>query len=137
MSEFLNIIRHERRLKSALKSLSIEELDTIKDKFDSVVAKRKEEEADKRREQEEKIKKIEEFKSAMADAGIALSDILEQELGGEPIVKTTKKRAPKPPKYEYLDDEGIRQTWTGQGRMPKPMQNALENGKPLESFLIK
>ena len=34
MSEFLNIIRHERRLKSALKSLSIEELESIKEKFE-------------------------------------------------------------------------------------------------------
>ncbi|WP_300317288.1 H-NS family nucleoid-associated regulatory protein [Idiomarina sp.] len=137
MSEFLNIIRHERRLKSALKSLSIEELESIKEKFDSVVAKRREEEAEKLREQQEKAKKIKEFKAAMADAGIELSDILEQELGGEPIVKTMKKRAPKPPKYEYTDDEGNRQTWTGQGRMPKPMKTALDNGKPLESFLIK
>lgn len=137
MSEFLNIIRHERRLKSALKSLSIEELESIKEKFDSVVAKRREEEAEKLREQQEKAKKIKEFKAAMADAGIELSDILEQELGGEPIVKTTKKRAPKPPKYEYTDDEGNRQTWTGQGRMPKPMKTALDNGEPLESFLIK
>ncbi|RXS44185.1 H-NS histone family protein [Idiomarina sp. 29L] len=137
MSEFLNIIRHERRLKSALKSLSIEELEAIKEKFDSVVAKRREEEAQKLREQQEKSKKIKEFKAAMADAGIELSDILEQELGGDPIVKTTKKRAPKPPKYEYIDDEGNRQTWTGQGRMPKPMKTALDNGKPLASFLIK
>ena len=56
MSEFLNIIRHERRLKSALKSLSIEELEAIKEKFDSVVAKRREEEAAKLREQQEKSK---------------------------------------------------------------------------------
>jgi DNA-binding protein H-NS len=138
MSEFINILRHERRLKAALKDLDFTELQTVKQKFDSVVAQRHEEEAEKQREAEEKQKKIEEFKSAMADAGIELSDILEKELGGEPIVKPTrKKRAPKPPKYEYTNDDGEKRTWTGQGRMPKPMQTAIDNGKSLESFLIK
>ena len=69
MSEFLNIIRHERRLKSALKSLSIEEVESIKEKFDSVVAKRREEEAEKLREQQEKAKKIKEFKAHYMQLG--------------------------------------------------------------------
>lgn len=138
MSDFINILRHERRLKAALKELDLNELESVKEKFDSVISQRREEEAEKLRQQEAKQKKIEEFKSAMAEAGIELSDILEQELGGEPIVKTTrKKRAPKPPKYEYTDENGEKQTWTGQGRMPKAMKTAIDNGKPLESFLIK
>lgn len=137
MSEFIDILRHERRLKAALKELDSNELDNVKEKFDSVIAKRREEEAEKHRHKEAKHKKIEEFKRAMADEGIELSDILEQELGGDPIVNTRKKRAPKPPKYEYTDENGEKHTWTGQGRMPKSMKTAVENGKPLESFLIK
>jgi len=138
MSDFINILRHERRLKAALKELDLNELETIKEKFDSVIAQRREEEAEKQLQQEAKQKKIEEFKSAMAEAGIELSDILEQELGGEPIVKTTrKKREPKPPKYQYTDENDEKQTWTGQGRMPKAMKTAVDNGKSLEVFLIK
>ncbi|RUO68837.1 H-NS family nucleoid-associated regulatory protein [Idiomarina ramblicola] len=138
MSDFINILRHERRLKAALKELDLGELENIKEKFDSVIAQRREEEAEKQLQQQAKQKKIDEFKSAMAEAGIELSDILEQELGGEPIVKTPrKKRAPKPPKYEYTDESGEKQTWTGQGRMPKAMKTAVDNGKPLEAFLIK
>ena len=34
------------------------------------------------------------------------------------------------------DENGEKQTWTGQGRMPKAMKTAIDNGKPLESFLI-
>ncbi|MFP3527294.1 hypothetical protein SB912_32860, partial [Pantoea sp. SIMBA_072] len=81
---------HERRLKAALKELDLNELESVKSKFDSVISQRREEEAEKQRQNEAKQKKIKEFKSAMADAGIELSDILEQELGGEPIAKTTR-----------------------------------------------
>ncbi|MDV6326621.1 H-NS family nucleoid-associated regulatory protein [Idiomarina sp. Sol25] len=138
MSEVINILRHERRLKAALKELDLNELESIKAKLDSVISQRREEEAEKQRKSEAKQKKINEFKNAMADAGIELSDILEQELGGEPIVKTTrKKRAPKPPKYEYTDENGEKQTWTGQGRMPKAIKTAVDSGTPLERFLIK
>ncbi|MCK7460064.1 H-NS family histone-like protein [Idiomarina aminovorans] len=138
MSDFIKILRHERRLKAAFKELDLSELETIKEKFDSVIAQRRQEEVEKQRQQEAKQKKIDKFKSAMAEAGIELSDILEQELGGEPIVKTTrKKRAPKPPKYQYTDENGEEQTWTGQGRMPKAIKTAIDNGKSLEAFLIK
>ena len=68
---------------------------------------------------------------------IDISDILEDEIGGDKLVSPKRKRAPKPPKYEFKDENGELKTWTGQGRMPKALQNALDNGRALEEFLIK
>ena len=56
MSEFINILRHERRLKAALKELDLNELESVKSKFDSVISQRREEEAEKQRQNEAKQK---------------------------------------------------------------------------------
>jgi DNA-binding protein H-NS len=59
------------------------------------------------------------------------------ELLGTIEQKATSTRAPRPPKYAYLDDNGQQQTWTGQGRQPLPIRRAIESGaKNLEDFLI-
>jgi hypothetical protein len=51
--------------------------------------------------------------------------------------QTTLTRVPRPPKYAYLDDNGQQQTWTGQGRQPRPIRKEIESGsKKLEDFLI-
>lgn len=46
------------------------------------------------------------------------------------------KHTARPAKYKYIDDDGSEKTWTGQGRTPKPIAIALENGKTLEYFEI-
>ena len=50
--------------------------------------------------------------------------------------KGNKKRQPRPPKYRFTDHTGAEKTWTGQGRMPKPLAKAVAEGKSLDSFLI-
>lgn len=137
MSEFINIISHERRLNAALKELSVNELKEIHKKLENVISKREEDELRIEKDREEKRQKIEELKQSMQDAGIGISDILEAEIGGGQIYNVKRKRAPKPPKYQFTDDNGEVKTWTGQGRMPKPLQIALDNGRPLSDFLIR
>lgn len=40
-----------------------------------------------------------------------------------------KKRQPRPAKYKFIDVNGETKTWTGQGRTPKPIAQALAEGK--------
>ncbi len=48
------------------------------------------------------------------------------------------KRAQRPAKYEYIDENGESKTWTGQGRTPAVIKQAIDNeGKSLNDFLIK
>ena len=48
---------------------------------------------------------------------------------------TPRKRKPADPKYANPDDPS--QTWTGRGRKPRWMVDALERGVSRESMLIK
>lgn len=45
------------------------------------------------------------------------------------------KRKARAAKYRFIDANG-EETWTGRGRTPKPIANALANGKSLDDFLI-
>ncbi|SHF95469.1 DNA-binding protein H-NS [Loktanella atrilutea] len=46
-----------------------------------------------------------------------------------------KGKAVSPPKYRH--PENPEQTWTGRGRQPDWMKDALENGQSKDDFLIK
>ena len=137
MSDFINIINHERRLNAALKDLSVDELKGVQTKLNNIINKREQEEAELERERQQKKEKVAELKRTMQEAGIDISDIMETEIGGKALKKPVKKRAPKPAKYEFTDENGNHKTWTGQGRMPKALQNAIDNGRPLQDFLIR
>lgn len=48
------------------------------------------------------------------------------------LLKTTPKA---PAKYEFGENEETK-TWTGKGRKPKPIAEALNAGHSLDDFLI-
>lgn len=133
MSEFTSILTHGRRLKAAVKELSVSELEEVQEKLAKVIADRAEEEAQLLQQEAEKRRKIEELRKAMDAAGIDPSELLGDSAAAP---KTRRKRAPKPPKYAIKDESGERITWTGQGRMPKALKNAVDRGEKLEKFLI-
>lgn len=136
MSEFISILTHGRRLKAAVKDLSVAELKDVQAKLDKVIADRAEEEAEQRRLEAEKAQKVAEIKKAMAAAGLDASDIVD-ELAPAAAKPARKKRAPKPPKYAIVDANGVRVTWTGQGRMPNALKEATAKGHNLDKYLIK
>lgn len=134
MSEFISILTHGRRLKAAVKELSVSELEEVQEKLSKVIADRAEEEAQQLQQEAEKRRKIEELRKAMDAAGIDASELVGSSVSAP---KTRRKRAPKPPKYAINDANGNRITWTGQGRMPNALKQALERGDKIEKFLIK
>ncbi|CAB0149775.1 DNA-binding protein H-NS [Pseudidiomarina piscicola] len=133
MSDFLDILTHGRRLKAAVKELSINELEIVQRKLTKVIDDRREEEAELKQQEAEKQKKIQELRKAMDDAGIGVNDLVD---GPLPNTKKQRKRAPKPPKYAIIGANGQRITWTGQGRMPNALKEALAQGDKLEKYLI-
>lgn len=139
MSDFLNILTHERRLRAATKDLTLAELQDVEAKLQRVIANREEEEAELREQEEEKRARVEEIKKQMAAAGLDITDLapeLQNIVNDKKSSGTRKKRTPKPAKYEYTDN-GERKTWTGQGRTPKVINEALKKGKKISDFLIK
>jgi DNA-binding protein H-NS len=69
---------------------------------------------------------------AAADAAAREMGFTLAELTGVPGAKKTK--AVSPPKYRH--PENPEQTWTGRGRQPDWMKDALENGQSKDNFLI-
>ena len=131
MSEFLEILTHGRRLQGAVKDLSVEELNSVQDKLNNIIEKRKEQEAELIKAQQEKLAKLEEIKKQMEEAGIDFTD-LQEVAEAKPKRKSGKKR---PVKYKITVD-GETVAWTGVGRMPVVFKDALAKGQSLEDFAI-
>ena len=132
MQEFVKIITHARRLKSAVKPLDIEQLEEIKEKLDLIIADRYKEIEEQKKENEKKLADIEAIKELMT-----LSEISVDELSGASGKGRRGKRAPRPPKYEIYTGSGERITWTGQGRKPNVFKEQLDMGKSMDDFLIR
>jgi DNA-binding protein H-NS len=131
MSEFIRIITHARRLKSNLRDLSVEQLQDIQSKLIKIIEDRIIEEQQAQIEEKEKQEKILKYREMIAADGIDLEEL--QSMSGERIGKKSLKKA----KYEIYNESGQRITWTGQGRMPNLLKARIDEGEPLETFLIE
>ncbi|WP_054179528.1 H-NS family nucleoid-associated regulatory protein [Trabulsiella odontotermitis] len=133
MSEAIKILNNIRTLRAQARELGLEALEDILEKLTSIVEERREEEVSLHKEQEEKQAKLEAFRKKLQEEGIDPAELVGS-LKTHKEGKTT--RAPRPAKYKYTDLDGSEKTWTGQGRTPKPIANAIEAGKKLEDFEI-
>lgn len=130
MNEFIAVLCHARRFKSAVKELSLEQLEEVKQKLDKIIKAREIEIEDLRMEEAERLEKIKKYQEMLAADGIEPG-----ELQASSNLKSGK-RPPRQPKYEIWNEAGERITWTGQGRMPNLFKNRLEEGEEIETFLI-
>ena len=132
MSDFLRVFLNARSLRAVTRELTLEQLNEGFEKLTAIVEERREAEDGLRQQQEERIRKITEYKEKLRADGIDLSELLL----GQPEVEKSSKRPPRPAKYHYIDSDGQTKTWTGQGRQPVPIRDAIMNGKSLDDFLI-
>ena len=89
------------------------------------------------------LKNLNNIRSLRAMAREFSVDVLADGISPEELLSITpattrsvKKRQPRPAKYRFIDLNGETKTWTGQGRTPKPIAQALATGKSLDDFLI-
>ncbi|TDQ57343.1 DNA-binding protein H-NS [Mesocricetibacter intestinalis] len=135
MTELLKTLTNIRSLRVIARELTLEQLESVLNKVQIVVEEKRAEEQENKRLAEERQSRIEKYKELLKQDGITAAELAEI-LGGDTPVRTRKKRAPFPPKYKYVDENGQEKTWTGQGRTPKAIQAQLDAGKPLSSFAI-
>ncbi|CAM2942626.1 H-NS histone family protein [Vibrio ordalii] len=59
-----------------------------------------------------------------------------RQLGDESLVITFKdsphQKFSRPPKYQYVDEDGIKKTWWGGGKMPLALRKAITNSDGIE-----
>ena len=130
MSDFLRIITHARRFKSAVKELSIEQLGEVQNKLKKIIEDRIADEEAQRLQNAKRLEKIKEYREKLAADGIDPDELQ------DPGIDRPGKRARRKPKYEIWNEAGEHITWTGQGRMPNIFKARVEAGEPLETFLI-
>ncbi|MFJ5360259.1 H-NS family nucleoid-associated regulatory protein [Pectobacterium sp. CHL-2024] len=131
MSEALKVLNNIRTLRAQARETDLATLEEMLEKLTVIVEERREEETKVQQEQAERLAKIEALRAKLLEDGIDPAELL----GSVSATKSTKsKRAPRPAKYKYVDENGNEKLWTGQGRTPKAIAAALENGKSLEDF---
>ncbi|AVK38308.1 DNA-binding protein [Morganella morganii] len=132
MKPFNNI----RTLRAQARESSLEVLEEILEKLTSVVEERRLEESQAQAKEEERTRKLEEFRQLLEKQNINPEELIQSMGTGKTARKS--KRAQRPAKYEYIDENGESKTWTGQGRTPAVIKQAIDNeGKSLNDFLIK
>ncbi|CAM3150484.1 H-NS family nucleoid-associated regulatory protein [Vibrio rarus] len=137
MSEITKTLLNIRSLRAFSRELTLEQLEEALDKLTIVVEERRENEAEERALREEKEKKLAEYAQKLLKEGIDIEELVAAVAGDSSSKASKTKRAPRPAKYEYVNESGVNKTWTGQGRTPSAIQAQLDAGKSLEEFLIK
>lgn len=125
-------LTNKKKLNTYCQSLSIEEIEVYISNLTHALEVRKEEERIKAEEEREKKEKLNSVKQILADEGLGIEDLITA------LEDETKKkpRRTAPAKYRYVQD-GKEKTWTGQGRTPAVIDQAIANGGSLEDFLIE
>ncbi len=136
MSESSKPFNNIRTLRAQARESSLEVLEEILEKLTSVVEERRLEESQAQAKEEERTRKLEEFRQLLEKQNINPEELIQSMGTGKTARKS--KRAQRPAKYEYIDENGESKTWTGQGRTPAVIKQAIDNeGKSLNDFLIK
>ena len=132
MSEVLKVLTNIRSLRVLARNESLELLESILEKLQLVISEKREELLKIQQEEKERQERIAKYKNLLKQEGITVDELAEI-LGAE---VPRKKREARPAKYQYVDENGVTKTWTGQGRTPKAIQTKLDKGQSLSDFEI-
>ena len=133
MSSMLKNLNNIRSLRAMAREFSVDVLEDMLEKFRVVTKERRDEEEQLQRQRAEQQEKINTLLALMQADGINPEELLSMTPA---TAGSVKKRQPRPAKYRFIDLNGETKTWTGQGRTPKPIAQALAAGKSLDDFLI-
>jgi len=131
MSDTLNSLNNIRTLRANARELDLAALEEMLEKLSVVVSERREEAQASEAANREKAEKLAKYRELLLQEGIDPNELLNG-MPTAPAVK--KKRAPRPAKYQYTDENGEVKQWTGQGRTPSAIKSAIDAGKSLDDF---
>ena len=132
MAEVLKVLTNIRSLRVLARNESLELLESILEKLQLVISEKREELLKIQQEEKERQERIAKYKNLLKQEGITVDELAEI-LGAE---VPRKKREARSAKYQYVDENGVTKTWTGQGRTPKAIQTKLDKGQSLSDFEI-
>ena len=131
-SSAIKVFSNIRSLRALARETDRDVLADIVEKLQTVVTELDDEQAAEREKAEAIAQKKKEALEYLASMGLTLDDLASSAVSG--TSRKTKER--RPYKYQFVDENGHTKKWTGQGRTPKALQKALDDGRKLEEFLI-
>ncbi|MGL5344547.1 MAG: H-NS family nucleoid-associated regulatory protein [Plesiomonas sp.] len=136
MSEVIKVLSNIRSLRVLAREVQFEQLEDMLSKLTTVVEERREEAELNQAENEERQRKLQQYHEMLINDGIDPNELFDMLANSKTAAPKKAKRSARPAKYEYTDENGDLKTWTGQGRTPAIIKQALEAGQDLESFAI-
>lgn len=128
------LLTNIRSVRVFARETSFEQLLEMQEKFNAVIEERREDAEREAAERQEREKKRQELLQLIAGEGFSPEELLGLT---EDTPKPRKNTLPKaPPKYQF-EENGETKYWSGRGRTPKPIDEALKAGRSLDEFLIK
>ena len=120
------LLTNIRSVRVFARETSFEQLLEMQEKLNAVI--------EERREDAEREKKRQELLQLIAGEGFSPEELLGLT---DDAPNARKSKLPKaPPKYQF-EENGEVKFWSGRGRSPKPIDEALKAGRSLDDFLIK
>lgn len=132
MSDSLKALNNIRTLRAQAREMQLSDLEEMLEKLSVVVSERREESTAVETAVREKEEKLAKYRELLLQDGIDPNELLGSLASA---TKPRAKRAPRPAKYKYIEN-GQEKFWTGQGRTPAVIKTALDNGQPLNDFMI-
>jgi len=136
MSEEFKLFGSIRTLRAQARGTSLEILEEILEKLTAIVEEKRHEEESGMKEREERKVKLNAIREQLLADGIDPQELLSNSTPPSTTKKQKFSRSPRPAKYRYTDEDGNEKSWTGQGRTPKAIQKAVDDGKSLDDFLL-
>lgn len=135
MSDILKTLSNIRSLRVIAREATLEQMESLLEKVTVVVEEKRELVRTQELEEAKFREGLNKYKELLEKDGISAEELVVL-LNGPQKRKKREPRPPRPAKYKFIDEHGNERTWTGQGRTPRPIQKALDEGKSLESFEI-
>ncbi|HFG6592176.1 TPA: H-NS family nucleoid-associated regulatory protein [Salmonella enterica subsp. enterica serovar 1,4,[5],12:b:-] len=123
-----------RSLRAYAREITFEQLVEMQEKLSVVIEERREDAEREAAEREEREKKRQELIQLIQSEGFDLSELASG--ATDSGIKTKKAGKKAPAKYQFEENGQVVQ-WSGRGRTPKAIAEALASGRSLEEFLIE
>ncbi len=133
--EVMRVLSNVRSIRAFVRENDYELLLEAHEKLGVALEERKEEYAAEKVEREAREVKRQELLALIESEGFDIGQLLGNESPTGKRKSANRPQSKRAPKYKFTEN-GETKYWSGVGRKPKPIAQAIENGGSLADFLI-